>query len=128
MSGRRLISSGSPFEVEIGYSRAVVDGDMCFVAGTTGYDYSRMELPDDVAEQARNAIGTVARTLAEAGFGLSDVVSVIYILTDRADVGHVVPVLGEAFGGIRPAAAMMIAELMQPEMKFEIMATAKRSR
>ncbi len=128
MAERRLISSGSPFEKTAGYSRAVVAGDWCFVAGTTGYDYATMTMPENVQDQTRNALATIEKTLTEAGFAMSDVVRVRYIVTDRAFVEDVFAVLGAVFGDIRPAATMMIAGLIEPEMKVEIEATAYRSR
>lgn len=124
---RKLISTGSPFEKTAGYSRAVVDGDWCFVAGTTGYDYKTMVMPDDVAEQTRNCLATIGAALEEAGFSLSDVVRARYIITDAAYVDTVFPVLGEAFGDIRPASTMMIAGLVKPEMKVEIEVTARKT-
>src|SRR6185503_11639844 len=109
---RRLISTGSPFEKAAGYSRAVVDGDFCFVAGTTGYDYSTMTMPADVAAQAENCFNTIAAALTEAGFALADTV--------RAAAGR-------HFGDIRPAATLLVvAGLLEPEMKVEIEVTAKR--
>ena len=123
---RRLISTGSPFEKTAGYSRAVVDGDWCFVAGTTGYDYATMTMPESVEEQARNAMATVARALSDAGFALADVVRARYYVTDRAYVHRVYPILGEHFGSIRPAATMLVCDLAEPEMKIEIEATALR--
>lgn len=123
---RRLISSGSPFEAEVGYSRAVVQGDWCFVAGVTGYDYATMALPEGIAAQARNAIATVERVLVEAGFGMGDVVRVTHYVADRAMVDELVPVLGAALGELRPAATMVIAGLMRAEMLYEIEATAYR--
>ena len=95
---RKLISTGSPFERTAGYSRAVVQGDWCFVAGTTGYDYANMTMPEAVEDQARNALGTIAKALAEAGFDMADVVRAHYYVTDRALVQKVYPVFGEAFG------------------------------
>lgn len=123
---RRLISSGSPFEAAIGYSRAVVQDDWCFVAGTTGYDYATMIMPQGVEAQARNALATIEKTLADAGFELADIVRANYILTDPADWPVVTPVLGETFGTIRPAATCIIAGLVTPEMKIEIEVIAKR--
>ena len=123
---RRLISSGSPFEATVGYSRAVVQGDWCFVAGTTGYDYATMIMPPSVEAQARNCLATIARALTDAGFALADVVRANYILTDPADWPLVGPVLGEAFGTIRPAATCIIAGLVSPDMKIEIEVTAMR--
>ncbi|WJR68935.1 RidA family protein [Neorhizobium sp. CSC1952] len=121
----KRISSGSPFEARIGYSRAVVDRDMVYVSGTTGYDYARMEMPDDVADQTRNALGTIEKALKEAGSGLQDVVRVRYYLTDMADYDAVVEVLGAAFSEIRPAATMVVCGLTTPEMKIEIEVTAR---
>jgi enamine deaminase RidA (YjgF/YER057c/UK114 family) len=124
---RRLISSGSPFERVAGYSRAVVDGDFVFVAGTTGYDYATMTMPETVEAQARNGLSTIARVLEEAGFALADVVRATYYLTDIADADRVLPIFGEFFGAIRPAATLVaVAALYRPEMKIEIEVTAKR--
>ncbi|MDT8345241.1 MAG: Rid family hydrolase [Thermohalobaculum sp.] len=123
---RRLISTGSPFEDEFAYSRAVVAGDWCFVAGTTGYDYTRMAMPEGAAEQAANALATIAATLAEAGFAMADVVRVQYTVTD-ADLRHAIaPALRAALGEVRPAATMVVAGLIAPEMKVEIEVTAFR--
>jgi enamine deaminase RidA (YjgF/YER057c/UK114 family) len=123
---RRLISSGSPFEREAGYSRAVVDGDFCFVAGTTGYDYAAMTMPETVAEQASNALGTIGKALAEGGFSLDDVVRATYYIGDPAYWSQITPVLGRVFGEIRPAATCLVATLIDPAMKIEIEVTAKR--
>jgi enamine deaminase RidA (YjgF/YER057c/UK114 family) len=121
----RRISSGSPFESRIGYSRAVVDGDMVYVSGTTGYDYSTMTMPADAAAQARNALGTIAKVLGEAGSSLKDVVRVRYYLTDMTWYEALVTVAGEIFGEIRPAATMVVCGLTTPEMKIEIEVTAR---
>lgn len=127
---RRLISSGSPFEKAAGYSRAVVettrDGVWCFVAGTTGYDYETMTMPQGAAEQARNALRTIAGVLAQAGLAPGDVVRARYIITDAGDRNAVFAVLGEHFGQTRPAATMIVAGLIEPEMKVEIEVTAFR--
>ena len=123
---KRRISTGSPFEREAGYSRAVVSGEWCFVSGTTGYDYAAMTMPDDVAAQARAALATIRNALSEAGFATEDVVRARYIVTDRDHVAPVFAVLGEAFGTVRPAATMIIAELIEPTMKVEIEVTAHR--
>ncbi len=123
---RRLISSGSPFEAAAGYSRAVVQGDWCFVAGTTGYDYATMIMPPDAAQQARNAFATIERALTDAGFALADVVRANYIVPDLADWPRVMPVLGEIMGAIRPAATAIVAGLIAPDMKIEIEVTAFR--
>ncbi|MFD1880527.1 RidA family protein [Paracoccus pacificus] len=120
----RRISSGSPFEAAMGYSRAVVKGPWCFVSGTTGYDYATMEMPKDVAEQAENCFQTIAAVLDEAGFELADVVRVQYTLVERSDVARVTPVLGKWLGAVRPAATMVIADLIRPEMRIEIEVTA----
>jgi enamine deaminase RidA (YjgF/YER057c/UK114 family) len=124
MAERRLISTGSPFEKAAGYSRAVVQGDWCFVAGTTGYDYATMTMPDDVGEQVRNCLATIGNALAEAGFAMEDVVRVHYHVTDAAFADAVFAVTGKIFGEIRPAATMTICGLIRPEMKVEIEATA----
>ncbi|MCQ1837937.1 RidA family protein [Neorhizobium galegae] len=121
----KRISSGSPFEARIGYSRAVVDRDMVYVSGTTGYDYARMEMPADAAAQTRNTLGTIEKALKEAGCGLQDVVRVRYYLTDMADYDAIVQVLGETFSEIRPAATMVVCGLTTPEMKIEIEVTAR---
>lgn len=123
---RRLISTGSPFEKTAGYSRAVVDGDWCFVAGTTGYDYASMTMPETVEAQTRNCMATIAAALQEGGFTLADVVRARYYVTDRAFVQKVFPILGEHFGDIRPAATMVVCELNESEMKIEIEVTALR--
>lgn len=120
----KRISTGSPFEATMGYSRAIVKGGWCFVSGVTGYDYATMEIPDDVAAQARNCFATIARVLAEAGFEMGDIVRVQYTLTDAGSVDAIIPVLGETLGAVRPAATMVIAGLIRPEMKIEIEVTA----
>lgn len=122
----RRIGTGSPFEDEFAYSRAVVRGDWCFVAGTTGYDYATMTMPEAAVEQARAALATVARTLEEAGFAMADIVRVRYTITDPAWRGEIAPALREALGEVRPAAAMVVAGLNEPEMKVEIEVTAFR--
>ena len=124
MSERRLISTGSDFEKTMGYSRAVVQGNWCFVSGTTGYDYRTMEMPDSVADQARNCFKTIEAALTEGGFFLSDIVRVQYTLTDPTLMDELVPALGESLADIRPAATMVIADLIKPEMKIEIEVTA----
>jgi enamine deaminase RidA (YjgF/YER057c/UK114 family) len=126
---RRLISSGSPFEKDFGYSRAVVDGDFIFISGTTGYDYTTMTMPEDVADQARNIAKTMAGVLAEAGAGLADVVRLRTFVTSPAYCEKVLSVQGEIYGAIRPAAAIyVISGLLRPEMKVEIEATARLRR
>lgn len=124
---RRLISTGSPFEEAIGYSRAVVADGWVFVAGTTGYDYSTMTMPDTVEAQCRNTLDTIRRALAGAGAGMNDVVRVRYILADRADWPACWPITSEAFATARPAATMIVAGLQEPEMKIEIEVTARLS-
>ena len=123
---RRLISSGSPFEAQGGYSRAVVDGDWVFVAGTTGFDYAAMTIAEDPAEQTRQALRNIAAALAEAGASLAHVVRVKYYVPDAADWPKIVPVVGQAFAAIRPAATALICGLVDPRMKIEIEATARR--
>jgi len=123
---RKLVSTGSPFERQAGYSRAVVDGDWCFVSGTTGYDYASMEMPQGAQAQARNVFTTIGSVLAEAGFALQDIVRVSYIVADISDRDAVLDVAGEVLGDIRPAATMIVAGLIRPEMKVEIEVTALR--
>ena len=124
---RRLLSTGSPFERQGGYSRAVADGNFCFVAGTTGYNYATMTMPDDVAEQARSAFRTIDKVLGEAGFALADVVRATYYILDRSDADAVLAVCGEYLRDIRPAGTILVvAGLLRPEMKVEIEVTAKR--
>jgi len=123
---RQLISSGSPFEAQAGYSRGVVEGDMCFVSGTTGYDAERV-MPDDVADQAANAFAVIQAALEQAGFALADVVRATYYITDASYWEAIVPVLGRTFGDIRPAASCIVCGLIRPEMKIEIEVTARRS-
>jgi enamine deaminase RidA (YjgF/YER057c/UK114 family) len=123
---RRLISSGSSFEQEIGYSRAVVDGDWIFVSGTTGFDYSSMTISDDIVEQTEQCFRNIDAALAQADARLDDVVRVRYILTDAAQFRKCVPVLHKYFGDIRPAATMIAAGLADPRMLIEIEVTARR--
>ncbi len=125
---RRLISSGSTFEQEIGYSRAVVAGDWVFVSGTTGFNYATMTIEDDVAAQAEQTIRNIEHALSEAGATLADVVRVHYILPRAADFPQCWPVLRRAFGDVRPAATMIEAGLADPRMKIEIEVTALKSR
>jgi enamine deaminase RidA (YjgF/YER057c/UK114 family) len=117
---RRIISSGSPFERDIGYSRAVVVGDRVFVSGTTGFDYVTMTISDDIAEQAAQCLRNIEAALAQAGASMRDVVRVRYILPNAADFPATWPVLRAAFGEIRPAATMFEAKLADPRMKIEI--------
>jgi enamine deaminase RidA (YjgF/YER057c/UK114 family) len=124
---RRLISTGSPFEKAAGYSRAVIDGDFAFVAGTTGYDYATMTMPADVTSQARNCFKTIEAALAEGGFTMSDIVRATYYITNPADAEALLAVCGETFHDIRPASTLLVvAGLYKPEMKVEIEVTAKR--
>ena len=123
---RRLISSGSPFEAAAGYSRAVVDGEWIFVAGTTGFDYAQMTIAKEPAEQARQAFRNITAALAEAGASLSDIVRVRYYVPDIADWPAIVRVLGEVFNAIRPAATALVCGLVDPRMKIEIEVTARR--
>jgi enamine deaminase RidA (YjgF/YER057c/UK114 family) len=124
---RRLISSGSAFEARIGYSRAVVDGDWVFVSGTTGFDYARMSIADDVVEQCEQCLRNIAAALGEAGASLADVVRVTYVLPNAADFEPCWPVLRKHFGDVRPAAMMISAGLLDPRMKIEIEVTARIS-
>ncbi|MEQ8655943.1 MAG: RidA family protein [Hyphomicrobiales bacterium] len=124
---RKLISSGSPFEKQAGYSRAVIDGDWVFVSGTTGYDYTAMTMPDGVEAQARNTFATIKTVLEEAGAAMADIVRVRYYITKRADAATMMKMAGEVLGDIRPAATLVICDLLEEEMLVEIEATAKRS-
>ena len=124
---RRRISTNSSYEAQIGYSRAVVDGDFIFVSGTTGFDYASMRISDDVAEQCRQAMHTIATALEDAGASMADVVRVRYILPRRADFEACWPVLKEYLGEVRPAATMLEAGLYDPRMKIEIEVTARRN-
>lgn len=125
---RRLISSGSSFEEEIGYSRAVVDGDWVFVSGTTGFDYQTMTISPEVVRQCEQALRNVEAALAEAGASMTDLVRVRYILPRREDFSPCWPALRRAFAEARPAATMIEAGLADPRMKFEIEVTARISR
>lgn len=126
MTERRLISSGSPFEEQIGYSRAVVAGDWVFVSGTTGYDYRSMTISDDVVEQAEQCLRNIHAALEQAGASLDDVVRVTYVLPDASLFEPCWPVLRRYFGRARPAAMMISAGLLDPRMKIEIEVTALR--
>jgi len=124
---RRLISTGSPFEKTAGYSRAVVDGDFVFVAGTTGYDYATMTMPADITGQSRNCFKTIEAALKEAGFAMADIVRATYYITDIKDADAHLVVCGDVLGDIRPAATLLVVvSLYKPEMKIEIEVTAKR--
>ncbi len=123
---RRLISSGSRFEAEIGYSRAVVDGDWIFVSGTTGFDYATMTISEDVVAQCRQALRNVDAALQNAGATMADIVRVHYILPRHQDFPACWPILKEYFGDVRPAATMIEAGLISPDVKFEIEVTARR--
>jgi len=118
------ISTGSPFEAAMGYSRAVVKGGWCFISGVTGYDYATMQMPEGVAAQAINCFATVDDVLRQAGFDRGDIVRVQYTLVDVGLVQALVPVLGAVLGEVRPAATMVIAGLIRPEMLIEIEVTA----
>ena len=121
---RTLISSGSPFEKQVGYSRAVVQGDWCFVAGTTGPAPDGSGLPESVAAQTENALTIIEKALAEGGFSLKHVVRATYYITDARYWDEIGATLGAAFGDIRPAATCVVVNLIKPEMKIEIEVTA----
>ena len=124
---RRLISTGSPFERSYGYSRAVIDEPFCFVAGTTGYDYATMKMPDGAAAQAKNAWTSIEKALTDGGFVLADIVRATYYIVDPKDAEAVLPECGRRLADIRPAATLLVvAQLLNPEMKVEIEVTAKR--
>ena len=121
----RHISTGSPFEAQIGYSRAVVADGWVFVAGTTGYDYTRMVMPESIEEQCENTLATIAKALDEAGSGLDHVVRVNYIVPDKSEWPRCWPITSAAFARAKPAAIMISADLQAPEMKIEIEVTAR---
>ena len=121
----RHISTGSPFEAQIGYSRAVVADGWVFVAGTTGYDYTQMQMPDGIAAQCLNALATISEALQEAGSSLDHVVRVNYIMPDAEDWPECGPITSAAFAKAKPAATMISAGLQNPEMKIEIEVTAR---
>jgi len=123
---RKLISSGSTFEAEIGYSRAVVQGDWIFVSGTTGFDYATMTISDELEHQTEQCLKNIEAALVQAGSGLADVVRVTYVLPEGGDFPKCWPVLRKYFGEVRPAAMMIAAGLADPRMKIEIEVTALR--
>ncbi|MEY2953922.1 MAG: hypothetical protein RLZZ401_2009 [Pseudomonadota bacterium] len=124
---RTLISSGSSFEAQIGYSRAVVAGDWVFVSGTTGFDYTRMTIADNVVAQTEQCLVNIQSALQQAGASLDDVVRVTYVLPNVAEFEACWPVLRHYFGDIRPAAMMLSAGLADPRMKIEIEVTALKN-
>lgn len=124
---RKLISSGSPFEAEIGYSRAVVHGDWIFVSGTTGFDYATMTIADDIESQTEQCLQNIEAALMQAGASLRDVVRVTYVLPDGSAFPRCWPVLRKYFGEVRPAAMMISAGLLDPRMKIEIEVTAVKA-
>ena len=123
---RTRISSGSKFEEEIGYSRAIADGDWLWVSGTTGFDYAAMTISEDVAEQAEQTCKNIKAALDKAGFTFADVVRASYILPDGNDFAACWPVLRKYFGDVRPASTAIVASLIDPRMKIEIEVTAKK--
>ena len=123
---RRLISSGSSFEAEIGYSRAVVDGDWVFVSGTTGFDYAAMTIAEDLVAQTEQCLRNIVAALAQAEASLADVVRVTYVLPPGNDFSACWPTLRKYFGEVRPAAMMISAGLADPRMRIEIEVTARR--
>ena len=123
---RRLITSGSIFEAQIGYSRAVADGDFVFVSGTTGFDYKAGTISDDVVAQCEQTLKNIGFALTEAGASFADIVRVTYIFPDAKNFEPCWPVLKRVLGGIRPAATMISAGLADPRMKIEIEVTARR--
>ena len=124
---KRLISSGSAFEAVAGYSRAVVDGDWVHVAGTTGFDYSKMTISDDLEAQTRQAFANIAAALKQADATLDDVVRVTYYLAEREYFEKVAPIFGEYFARARPAATAVVCGLVDARMKIEIEVTARKS-
>lgn len=124
MADRRLISSGSPFEAQIGYSRAVVAGPWVFMSGTTGFDYKSMTIADNVLEQAEQCFRNVAGVLEQAGVAFADVVRITYLVTRREDFEPIWPVLQRYLGEVRPACTVIVAELLDPRMLIEVEVTA----
>ena len=124
---RKRIGSGSTFERDIGYSRAVVDGEWVFVSGTTGFDYSTMSISGDVVEQAEQCFRNIEAALAQAGASLADIVRVTYIVPNAADFAPCWPVMRKYLGEIRPAATMISAGVADPRIRLEIEVTARRS-
>ena len=122
---RRLISSGSPFERDIGYSRAVVDGEWIFVSGTTGFDYASMTISSDIVQQTEQCLCNIQAALGEAGATLADVVKVTYVLPNAAQFQQCWPTLRKYFGDVRPAAMMISAGLADPRMLIEIEVMAR---
>ena len=123
---RKQISSGSKFEAEIGYSRAIVDGDWIWVSGTTGFNYETMTISEDVAEQADQTFRNIKAAMEKAGFALDDVVRVTYIFPNGADFEPGWPVFRKYLGETRPAATAVVAQLIDPRMKIEIEVTGKK--
>ena len=123
---RQLISSGSSFEREIGYSRAVVDGDWIFVSGTTGFDYQAMTISDSVTEQAEQCLRNIQAALGQAGASMRDIVRVTYIVPRATDFQQCWPILRKYLGDVRPAATMISAGLADSRMRIEIEVTARR--
>lgn len=121
------ISSGSLFEEKLGYNRAIIKGDWAFVSGVTGYNYKTMDMPNNIAQQATNCFETIQSSLKEGGFSLSDTVRVQYTLTNSDLVDEIAPILKKYMGNIRPAATMIIANLIKPEMLVEIEITALKN-
>jgi enamine deaminase RidA (YjgF/YER057c/UK114 family) len=123
---RQQISSGSKFEAEMAYSRAIVDGDWIFVSGTTGFDYAAMTISDDVAAQADQCFLNIKAAMEKAGFGLADIVRVHYILPNADDFQACWPAMRKYLGDVRPAATMFVAALVDPRMKIEIEVTGRK--
>jgi enamine deaminase RidA (YjgF/YER057c/UK114 family) len=123
---RQLISSGSQFERDIGYSRAVVDGEWVFVSGTTGFDYASMTISDNLLDQTEQCLKNIQAALQQAGAELADIVRVTYLVPNAARFPECWPILRKYFGAIRPAATMISAGLADPRMQIEIEVTARR--
>jgi enamine deaminase RidA (YjgF/YER057c/UK114 family) len=124
---KNLISSGSPFEEQIAYSRAVLDGEWIFVSGTTGFDYSTMSISDNVAQQAEQCLKNIQHALRQAGADLSNIVRIRYIVPNAADFEACWPILRQYLGTVRPAATMLSAGLLDPRMKIEMEVTARKT-
>ena len=125
---RQRISSGSTFETQMAYSRAIVAGDWVFVSGTTGFDYAAMTISSDIAEQAEQCFKNVEAALSQAGSSLKDVVRVTYVLPDASNFEQCWPAMQKYFSDVRPAAMMISADLVDARMKIEIEVTALKQR
>ncbi|KAH8808713.1 endoribonuclease L-PSP [Xylogone sp. PMI_703] len=124
---RQNVSSGSQFEADIGYSRAVVVDDWVMVSGCTGYNYETSQISLNIIDQAEQTLQNISSALEKAGASMADIVRVTYILPDKKEFPKIWPILRKWFGDVRPAATMIQAELMEEVMRIEIEVTAKKN-